>query len=296
MAVLNYATNYEKALKQRFTTGLRFSKLYNTSNNATVKWTGANTVRFPRITTTGMVDYNRDTITNATRKVDNDWETKVLEHDRQWKTLIDPMDIDETNLAVSIANFTRVYNDEEKTPEMDKYMASKLYSEFIGYGGLPVTTPLDVTNILSTFDDMMTEMDEAEVPEEGRLLYVTPTTKKLLKQAEDIQRQILVTNNNGKIDRAVRSLDEVEIIAVPSSRMKSAYDFTEGAVPAVGAKQMNMILIHPNTVIAPQKYEFASLAQPSAVTDLKYLWNERKYWDVFLFERRVPGVQMHVDA
>lgn len=296
MAPLNYATLYEQGLKQRFTVGLRFFDLYNSPNNASVKWTGANTVRFPRIDTTGMVDYNRDEITGTQRKVNNDWETKVLEHDRQWKTLIDTMDIDETNMAVSIANFTRVFNDEHKIPEMDKYMASKLYAEFTTFGGVPISTALTITNVLTIFDDLLTEMDDAEVPEEGRILYVTPEVRKLLKQAEQIVRQIPVSNNNGNIDRVVRSLDDVKLVSVPSARMKTAYNFTEGAVPAVGADQINMILIHPQAVISPQKYEIASLAQPSAITDLKYLWNERKYWDVFLFERKVPGVKMHVTA
>ena len=39
---------------------------------------------------------------------------------------------------------------------------------------------MTAANILDKFDDMMTAMDEAAVPEEGRILYATPTVKKLL--------------------------------------------------------------------------------------------------------------------
>lgn len=294
MAALNYAELYTQALKQRFTIGLRFVDLYNAPANASLRWSNAKTVQIPRIDVNGMVDYNRDVVGGFARNVDNDWETKTLTHDRQWKTLIDPMDIDETNLAVSIANFTSVFNDEQKIPEMDKFMASKLHAEFTGYGGVPVTTGLTTANILSIFDDMMEQMDEAEVPQDGRLLYVTPAIHKMLKQADQIQRQMMVTANNGQVSRAVRTLEEVRIVVVPSDRMKTAYDFTIGAVPAAGAEQINMILIHPQALVSPQKYAIASLDSPSAVTDLKYLWNERSYWDVFLFERRVPGVKMHV--
>lgn len=294
MAALNYAEFYSQALQQRYAIGLRFSALYNAPANETVRWINAQTVNIPRIDTTGMVDYSRDTIGAFARNVNNDWEPKTLGQEREWSTLIAPMDIDETNLALSIANFTRVFNDEQKIPEMDKYMASKLHSEYLSYGGQPVTTGMTTANILSIFDDMMEQMDEAEVPQDGRLLYVTPAIDKMLKQADQIQRQMMVTANNGQVSRAVRTLEEVQIIVVPSVRMKTAYDFTVGAVPAVGAEQINMILIHPTALVSPQKYEFADLTAPAAHTKGKWLWFEHMYWDVFLFERKVPGVKMHV--
>jgi hypothetical protein len=293
MAVLNYAEQYQQALQQKFSQALRFNALYNTPNNERIRWVNAKTIQIPRIDVTGMVDVNRDSIGAYTRKVDNSWEAKTLEHDREFRTLVDPQDIDETNLAVSIANITRVFNDEQKIPEMDKYMASKLHTEFETYGGVADTTAITDANALTVYDDLMEQMDEAEVPSEGRILYVTPPVYRALKNAEQIQRQIMVTNNNGAINRSVRSLDDVTLVTVPSSRMKTAYDFTEGAVPAVGALQINMILIHPMSIIAPQKYEFVSLDQPSATTGGKYLYYERLYWDVFAIERKVPGIAIN---
>ena len=43
-----------------------------------------------------MVDVDRDSIGAYTRNVDNNWETKSLEHDREFRTLVDPVDVDET--------------------------------------------------------------------------------------------------------------------------------------------------------------------------------------------------------
>src|SRR5690625_3005616 len=225
MPQLNYAELYTRALEQKYSGGLYFWDLYNVPNNNRIRWVNAKTIQIPRIDVTGMVDVDRDSIGNFTREVDNSWETKTLQHDREFRTLVDPVDVDETNMAVTIANITRVFNDEQKIPEMDKYMASKLFAEFETYGGQADTTTLTAQNVLEVFDNLMTEMDEAEVPQEGRILYVTPTVYKMLKNAENIQRQILVTNNNQQVDRGVRSLDEVRLVRVPSARMKTVYDF-----------------------------------------------------------------------
>lgn len=295
MAVLNYAELYQRALEQKFSEGLFFSELYLTPNNNRIKWVNAKTIQIPRIDVTGMVDVDRDSIGDFTRQVDNSWETKTLQHDREFRTLVDPNDVNETNMAVTIANITSVFNDEQKIPEMDKYLSSKLFAEFVQYGGVPNETVLDATNVLQVFDDLMLQMDEAEVPQEGRLLYVTPAVYTLLKNAEKIQRQIQVTTNDGTVNRGVNSLDDVTLKRVPSSRMKTVYDFTRGAVEGAGARQINMILVHPRSVITPQKYDFVSLDQPSARTGGKYLYYERKYWDVFAIERKIPGVAFNVE-
>src|SRR5690606_25474713 len=187
MAVLNYAELYTQGLQQKYSDGLFFSELYMNQNNNQIRWINAKTIQIPRIDVTGMVDVDRDSIGDFTREVDNSWETKTLQHDREFRTLVDPVDVDETNMAVTIANITRVFNDEQKLPEMDKYLASKLFAEFEQYGGVADETALDVNNALQVFDKLMEQMDEAEVPQEGRLLYVTPAVYTLLKNAEQIQ-------------------------------------------------------------------------------------------------------------
>ena len=296
MANVNYATKYAQALQQKFTQALSFNALYSSPNNQNIQFVGAKTVKIPRITTGGFTDVDRDVVGGFTRRADNAYDTKTIEHDREFKTLVDPVDVDESNMALSIANITRVFNDEHKIPEMDKYAASKLFSEYTAFGGTADETELTTANVLDQFDAMMMEMDDAEVPQEGRILYATPQMKVLLKQAESIQRKLEVTNNNGSISRNVYSLDDVNIVTVPSSRMKTAYDFTDGAVADVAAQQINLILIHPATVITPQKYEFVSLDEPSAKTGGKHLYYERKYWDLFVIESKVDGIKFNVEA
>ncbi|MDA1802637.1 capsid protein [Bacillus cereus group sp. BY6-1LC] len=297
MATLNYAVQYQEVLVQKFSQALSFGALYATPNNAAVKWTGPKTIMIPRIKVGGYTDVNRDVVGGYTRRVDNSFEPKTVGHDREFRTLVDPADIDESNMAVSIANITKVFNEEEAIPEHDKYMASKLYAEYTGIGKTADVTVLDTKNILNVFDQMMLEQDEAEVPQTGRILYVTPQIKKLLKEAEAIQRALDIKGNEeNAVNRGLRSLDDVTIISVPSSRMKTAYNFTNGAVPDAAAKQINMILVHPLSIVVPQKYEFVDLDTPSAATGGKYLYYERKYWDVFILGAKVDGVKFNITS
>lgn len=289
---LNYATQYAKALAQAYPYVLHFAALRSTENDARYKWTGANTIQIPSLSTTGRVDADRDTIGVAARNYNNAWEPKTLQNHRKWSTLVHPMDIDETNQVASIQNITQVFNEEQKFPEMDGYLVSKLYADWIATGCTADTTALTVENILLTFDGYMEAMDEARVPKTGRILYVRPTVKTLLKNAKELARNI--QNGDENIRRAVASLDEVQIESVPSDLMKTVYDFTTGYAVGESAKQINMMLAHPSAVITPEKYAFAQLDAPSAGSEGKYVYFEESYDDVFLLNNRKNALMFNI--
>lgn len=291
---LNYAQSYQQALAQAYPYVLHFAALRSTENDARFKWTGANTIQIASLSTTGRTDADRDTITAAKRNFENAWEPKTLSNHRQWSTLVHPMDIDETNQVASIQNITQVFNEEQKFPEMDAYLISKLFADWIAAGMTADTTVLTAANILTTFDSFMTAMDEANVPKQGRMLYLTPVYKTMLKTAQGMARYI--QNGDENIRRAVASLDEVKIEDVPSTLMKTAYDFTEGWAAGTGAKQINMLLVHPSAVITPEKYAFAQLDAPSAGSNGKYVYFEESYDDVFLLNKRKNAVMFNTEA
>ena len=296
MAALNYAKKYSQALAQAFPYSLYFGALYNTPNNGRYRWTGAKTIEIPTISTTGRVDADRDTIGNAARNYNNAWETKVLENQRKWSTLIHPADIDQTNHVASIANITQVYNEEQKFPEMDAYTVSKLYADWAGQSKTASTTVLTEENVLAEFDTLMEKMDEARVPVTGRILYVTPAINTLIKNAKQITRTINVESAGSTINRKVSRIDEVEIVPVPSTLMKTVYDFTTGWKAGGSAKQIHMLLVHPIAVITPVSYQFSQLDDPSATTEGKYYYYEESFEDVFILNKKADAIQFVVEA
>ncbi len=294
MAAINYATEYAGTLAQAYPYVLNFGALYNTENDSRYRWVNAKTIEIPSITTTGRVDGDRDTIETAKRNYDNSWEMKTLTHHRKWSTLVHPMDIDETNMAASISNITGVYNEEHKFPEMDAYTISEIYRLWTDSGKTADSTALTESNVLKKFDEMMEAMDEERVPAKGRILYVTPGVKTLIKNADQLSRTINAGEKN--IDRSVADIDSVEIVAVPKDLMKTLYDFTEGWKVKDGAKQINMMLIHPSAVITPEKYAFARLDEPSAGSEGKYIYFEESYDGVFILNKRIGGIAFNVEA
>ncbi len=287
----NYAKQYSQELAQAFPYTLYFGALYNTPNNGRFKWVNGKTIEIPIISTTGRKEANRDSIMTAAKRHTNAWETKTLENERYWDTLVHPADIDQTNQVLSIGNITKVYNEEQKFPEMDCYTVSKIYADWTALTKTAQTTALTAENILNEFDSMMEKMDDKRVPSTGRILYVTPTINTLLKNAKDVVRQINVgTGSSATLQRTVSRIDEVEIVPVPSDLMKTAYDFTEGFKPGASAKQINMFLIHPLAVITPVSYEAACLDKPSAKTQMKYYYYEESHEDVFILNNKADGI------
>lgn len=296
MAVVNYAEQYSRALAQNFPYVLNFGKLYQTPNNSIYKVVDAKTIKIPVITTGGRKDGNRDSITGFSRNVDNDWETKTLVNHREWETLLHPQDVNQTNMVLSIQNATKVMNETQKFPEMDAYCISKIHTDAVAQGVVDDNTVLTVNNILTVFDSYMEAMDNARVPQTGRILYVTPAVKTLIKQAKDIVRNISVDNNSTILNRNISRIDEVEIISVPSDLMKTVYDFTNGWAVGATAKQINMLLIHPVAVLTPVSYSFASMETPSAHSKGKYLYYEESFEDVFILNQRKNAIKFNVDA
>ena len=299
MTVYNYVEQFEQALHQKYAKELASVDLFN--SNPHVKFINAQTIKLPNITVSGYKDHNRQTIGFNSGTISNEWEPKKLEHDRDIEFAIDPMDVDETNFVVSIANVQNTLETEQGIPEKDCYVFSKLYTEagkYAANGATIDTTTLTAENILQKFDDAMEKMDEAGVPSEGRILYVTPAVNKLFKQAKDIQRVLGVNGSNGDVKRSIYSLDDVKIKQVQSARMKSQYNFTNGCVATDEAKQMNFILIHPSCEVAREKYSYIKVFTPGhdSRTADNYLLQSRFYMDAFLIKNKAAGIFINATA
>lgn len=296
--VLKYAETFAPALEQKYAKELASFELFQ--SNKQVKFIDAQTIKLPSITLSGYKDHTRGSLGFNQGTITNEWEPKKLAHDRSIEFVIDPMDVDETNKTVSIGNVQNTLEEEQTIPEKDSYVFSKLYDEATTYaanGATISTEALTAENILEQFDSAMEKMDEAGVPGAGRLLYVTPKVNKLLKEAKDIQRVMGVTGE-GSVKRSIYDLDDVKIKVAQSARLKSKYNFTEGCVAAVDAKQINFILVHPTAVIARDKYSYINAFEPGedSRTADNYLLQSRFYMDAFLVKNRANGIYINAQA
>lgn len=296
MPNLNYAAQYGRELANAYPYLSHYGDLWNAGESQRFKPLQGKTVYIPSLSTTGARAANRDQITGVfNRNFQNDWESHELTMDREWDTLVDPLDIMETNEVATIANVTRTFNEFQKVPEQDAYMSSKL-AGFAGAAGGIDSTTLTANNILAQWDDALVYMTNQRVNRDRVRCKVIPAIYKLLKEAAGLTRFIDVTGGIRNVDRNVGKLDGVLIEEIPSDLMQTAYDFDNGWTVAAGASQIGMILYDSMSIAAPIVYDTSMISAPSAQSKGKYLYYERYYYDVFCLMQRQAGIFAFVGA
>lgn len=294
---INYAAQYGRALQTAYPYLSYYADLWNQGESERFRPLNGKTVYVPIMTTSGARAANRDQITGVfNRNFNIDWQAMTLQMDREWDTLIDPLDQVESNDVATIANVTRVFNEMQKVPEMDAYMSMKL-AGFAGAFGGTSTESLTSSTILAEWDKALEYMTNQRVNRDRVRCKITPAAYKLLKQATGMTRFIEVTNGIRDVDRNIARLDGVYVEEVPADMMKTAYTFTTGwAINTVTAQQINFLLYDPDSIAAPIVYDVAMMSPGSAQTKGKDVYYERYYYDVFQLEQRKAGVYAHLGA
>ena len=295
MANLNYAAQYGRAIQTAYPYLSYYADLWNQGESYRFRPLNGKTVYIPIVTTSGARAANRDSIDGSfSRNFDIDWQACTLTMDREWDTLVDPIDVIETNEVATIANVTRVFNEMHKIPEQDAYMSMKLAGFASSQGGVS-TESLTSATILAEWDKALEYMTNQRVNRDRVRCKMTPAAYKLLKQATGMTRFIEVTNGIRDVDRNIARLDGVEIMEVPADMMKTAYTFTNGwAIDNANAQQINFVLYDPEAIAAPIVYDVAMMSPGSAQTKGKDIYYERYYYDVFMLAQRAAGVYAHL--
>lgn len=253
-------------------------------SDATMMRAGANVneIVYPQIEVGGLGDYDRNSgYTSAGVKLQ--WKTAKFNYDRGAKLEVDVMDNQESmNLA-----FTRAGAELQRTkvaPEADAFT----FATICGFEGITMTPEniAEATAFLAALLVAKNKMDEDEVPEEGRILYATPTLLNGIMALDTTKsREVLNTF-------AVKK-------SVPQSRFYTAIDLLDGKSSgeetghfkkADAAKDINFMIVHKPAIIKFDKHVVndiipASLNANADGDILKY----RKYGLVDFYKNEAAG-------
>ena len=287
---VNYAAQYSRELANAYPYLSYYGDLWNQGESQRFRPLRGKTVYIPSMTTSGSRPVNRDRIDGVfNRNWNLDWEAHDLEMDREWDTLVDPMDMAETDEVATIANVSRTFNQFEKIPEQDAYMSSKLAGYAVQFGGTDSTT-LTAANILETWDSYLAEMTNQRVNRDRLSVKMTPDTYKLLKEAAGITRFVDTGDGFRGVDRNIARLDGVRIEEVPADMMQTEYSFADGWANVDGSQTVNMLFYNPDSLAAPIVYDVSMISPPTAQSKGKWLYYERYYYDVFALRQRQAGI------
>lgn len=295
---INYVSQFSNDILSLYATDLRSVKLFN--SNPRINIINTKDIRLPKLKTSGYKDHSRGTLGFNSGTYENEFETKTLDHDRDIEFHVDPLDVDETNQILSIQNIQGDFEQRQAIPELDCYTFSKLHSELKRVAPDNIsTTVLTKANVLAEFDDTVEKLENDGVPISRCIIYCTSTYKKILKNAEGIQRSLDVSGGNG-LDRRINSMEDFgEIVTVPLERFKTAYDFTEGYAADPTGKQINYIIVDPEAQVSRVKYSYIQFFAPGSDsrTADNYLYQNRRFNGTFALDELLKyGCYMNVAA
>jgi hypothetical protein len=261
-----------------------------------VSFAGANVVKVFLSTLVGLGTYGR-AAGYPVGDVVGAWETLTLATSRGREFNIDRMD-DEETLGMAFGTLVSEFMRLHVAPEVDAYR----FAKYASWTGIGAATPATLTSgtVLAAVDAAMLILDEAEVPVEGRLLYVSSTVNKFIESA--VTRQLA---NQSTFDKRLKTLDGVPILSVPQTRFYTEIDLDAGATASAGGyvktpttgKDLNFMLLHPSAVLQVKKHANLKIFNPDENQDID-AWKVqyRLYHDAFAYESKVDGIYIHNKA
>lgn len=262
---------------------------------ARVNWIGAKTVNVLKLDLNGNSNYDRNAgyVPGSATGV---WEPLTLEIDRGRSFLLDTMDADEMLLSAGqvLAEHQRVW----AIPEEDAYRFSKIAA---GADTNQIVAAALTSGFANAIQTAEAALDDAEVPYDGRVLFVSPTIYKGLKS--DIVRY--TENGDPDVNGNVEMYDDMRVIRVPQSRFKTlitlnaptAANGAGGFSAGTGSKDIHFMIVHPSAVIQIVKHLVPQIFAPSQVyTADGFIINYREYHDTFVLDNKKKGIYVHTEA
>ena len=253
----------------------------------------AKTIFIPRVELSGLGNYSR-TEGFKEGSVNVDWESHEFTLDRGTQFEIDEADNMET-IEVAFARASEQFIRTQVAPEVDAYR----FSEMADKADNIEEGDLDETDVLEAIDTAIEVMDNAEVPDTGRVLFVNPTIFRYLKQSNLLTRNIDVENTQNQVNRNIYSLDGVPIVKVPKGRFNSSIDLidigesTDGGYDVDG-ETINFMVVHEDAVLPIVKSDGLRVFNPQTNQNSRgWLFDYRIYHDIFVPTNKTEGIYVH---
>lgn len=249
---------------------------------------GANAkeIVYPQISVTGLGDYDRNS-GYTQGAVDLKWVSTEYNYDRGAKLSVDTMDNQETyNIAFGMAGAELMRT--KVAPEADAFTFATLAAiEGISIGEAKALA--DAAAFMDALLEATNQMDNDEVPQEGRFLYATTTLLNSLLMMDTYKSKELLARF------AVKK-------RVPQSRFYTAIDLLDGKsegeeaghyAKAAAGKDINFMIIHKPAIIKHDKHVVSNVIPASMNADadadiVKY----RKYGLVDVYKNKLAGIYL----
>ena len=269
---IELVTQFKGYVDEQFSTESKKSML----TNQDFAWDGAHTVKIYKASTVAMNDYDREgSGSNWSRygKVQGISATTkemTITKDRSFTVVTDALDEDETENVLDSATVLARQIREVVIPEVDTHTYSVMCD---GAGTKPTAAALTAENIYTEILKGNEALDNAEAPETGRVLVLTPATYTLLKQSKDVVMETDI-GNELRLKGVLAMLDGCMVVKVPANRLPEKFGF---------------MIAHPCATVAPTKLEsYVVHKNPPGISG--YLLEGRVCYDAFVLDNKTKAI------
>lgn len=269
---------HEKYAKQIQTKFVRESLITGALTNS-YSFSGVKTVKISTPITVPMVDYTRSGSNRygTPTEMEDVVQEMTLTQDKSFSLTIDKGNNADQNGIKEAGKMLSLQIAERAVPLMDKYCfarLSQLAGKIVGN-----STALSKSNVCERITAGTTYMDDKEVPQDGRVLYVPSDTYAKLRLSDEFQKC------DGVLEKSltkgqVGTYDNMKVVKVPAGRW-----------PA----NVNFMIVHKSAGCAPVKLNDTKLHKdPPGISG--NLLEGRQYYDLFVFGAKCDGVYVEVNA
>lgn len=163
------------------------------------------------------------------------------------------------------------------------------YAGITGISKATAATYSTGNDALTALVTAISKMDDDEVSEEGRYLYITPTLYNLILNVDTTKSKEIMSRF-------------AKIVTVPQSRFKTAIELNDGTTsgeeaggyaPATGAKDINFMIIQKDAVLQYPKHKVNKIVTPEAnQTSDGWKFFYREYGLADVYDNKVAGIYL----
>lgn len=266
------------------------STVLNTSDAMVRAGAGVDEILVPKISMAGLGAYSRnDGYTKG--DVTLTMESIKFNYDRGRKFEVDYLD-NEESAEVAFGMLGAEFQRTKVAPEADAFT----FATLAGTAGISTATPATLADglaVLSALITATTKMDEDEVPEENRILFITPTNLNSVMALDTTKsREVLARFT--------------QTVKVPQSRFYTTITMLSGSTGEEAGgyvkhvtlgKDINFMIVHKACVLKFDKHIANDIIRPSDnQTSDAYMQKYRKYGLVDVYENKLAGIYLHNKA
>lgn len=272
MAVVNYASKYDKQVDERFKLG----SLTGAAVNNNYDFIGVETVNVYSVPTVGMNDYKTS---GSNRYGDpdelgNNTQEMTLKQDRSFTFTIDRKSYDDTQMTMEAGKALSRQIDEVVIPEIDVYRLHKICASARAENIIISATTKE--NAYENFLSVQEKLDDAKVPTGGRICICRSSYYKNIKLDDAFTKKGDMATKIA-INGVVGEVDGVPIIKAPASYFPANVDF---------------IITNPIVCVAPIKLtEYKIHTDAPGISG--WLVEGRIRYDAFCLNEKLCAIGVH---